>query len=192
MGHGIGAALLMATARAALRARAADNEKLGGLLTTVNRVLAGKSGTRQFMTMLLMRIDPAIGKAAWACAGHDPAILFDPRTDAFEELEGGDLPLGVIPDTEYESFERAPLKWGSLVFIGTDGVWESDAPSGELYGKARLREFIRANHARPLREFADKLEAELTAFRGGKGPRDDVTFVVVRLAPASGPQQTGR
>ena len=50
-----------------------------------------------------------------------------------------------------------------------------------MYGKDRLREFMRGNHRQSAAEMATALQAELAEFSGGGGAQDDVTFVVVRL-----------
>src|SRR5262249_28642064 len=124
MGHGIAAALLMASARAALRSRALDAPALGALMTRTNDVLASNNRHNRFMTLPLLKIDGATGRVSWASAGHDPAIVFDPAADRFTELEGGDVPLGVMEGVEYPEYHSDPLTPGSVLVIGTDGIWE--------------------------------------------------------------------
>jgi serine phosphatase RsbU (regulator of sigma subunit) len=181
MGHGVASALLMATARAALRAHANDDPNLASLMMKVNRVLAADARHNRFMTMALVVIDPARGTARWASAGHDPTIVFHPDTNTFEEFEGGGVPLGMIEDEVYEQYSRDGLRAGDVLVIGTDGIWEMANPENQLFGKDRLREIIRAHHARPAREIADTLERELAAFRGPASVQDDVTFVVIKI-----------
>lgn len=80
MGHGVAAALLMATARAALRTHALDGDGSGGLaglLAKVNRVLAADPHQR-FMTLSLVVVDVPGGRVRWASAGHEPALLYRP------------------------------------------------------------------------------------------------------------------
>lgn len=181
MGHGVASALIMAAARAALRAHAHDESSLGTLLTKVNAVLAQDDRHHRFVTMLLLVLDPDRGVARWASAGHDPAIVYDPAADAFTELEGGSFPLGIEAGAVYEDGQWPHLRPGLIVAVGTDGIWEADNPEGELFGKDRLREVIRASRDRPAAEIAAALEQTLAAFRGPAPVRDDVTFVVARV-----------
>jgi sigma-B regulation protein RsbU (phosphoserine phosphatase) len=93
----------------------------------------------------------------------------------------GDLPLGVMEDTQYKEQTSPALRPGQILFIGTDGVWEMPDAKGEQYGKARLREVIRECAARPAAEIARSVRERLTAFRGDVKSVDDVTFVVVKV-----------
>ena len=181
MGHGIAAALLMASARAALRAGAAEGADLARLLTRVNTVLAKDARHNQFMTMALVVVEPDTGSVRWASAGHDPTIVYHPADDRFEELEGGGLLMGIMEDAEYEEYARRCLSPGDVLLIGTDGIWEMPNSKNEQYGKDRLREVVRRHHKQPAAEIAAALEAELAAYRGTVAQKDDVTFVVAKV-----------
>jgi sigma-B regulation protein RsbU (phosphoserine phosphatase) len=183
MGHGIGAALLMATARAAVRATAAapDGAALGALMSRVNHVLAQDARHGLFMTLSLLVIDVDERAVRWASAGHDPVIVYDPASDQFADLDGGDIPLGVTDGVEYEEFSRDALAQGSVLVVGTDGIWEAKNGADEMYGKARLRELIRRHAADDAKEIAAALERELGEFTGHSPLSDDVTFVVMKL-----------
>src|SRR5262249_60478993 len=81
-------------------------------------------GRDRFMTMTLSVIDARAGTVRWVSAGHDPAIVYDPAADRFEEVGKGELPLGVMDETEYPEHTHGPLRPGQVILIGTDGVWE--------------------------------------------------------------------
>src|SRR2546430_867015 len=89
------------------------------------------------------RLRPTRCWSPWVSAGHDPAIIFDPATGQFEEADEGDLPLGVMDDSEYQEHVFRPLKPGEVMFIGTDGVWECPNAAGDPFGKPRLHAAIR-------------------------------------------------
>lgn len=184
MGHGIGSALLMATARAAVRASAPAHEKaLGQLMERVNNVLSNDPHGL-FMTLALLIIEPHRGRIRWASAGHDPVIAFDPGQDKFVELEGGDIPLGITAGYPYQDFSRTGIGVGWILFAGTDGVWEARDPTHQdMYGKDRLRQCIYANRDKSARQIADAIEASLADFVQSEPIRDDITFVVVRIVP---------
>jgi serine phosphatase RsbU (regulator of sigma subunit) len=181
MGHGVPAALVMATVRAALRTSALDGHRLADLMNRTNRVLAVDNRHNRFVTLSLLLIDADRRAVRWASAGHDPPIVYDPAADGARELEGGDVPLGISAGTEYQDYTADPLSPGSVVIIGTDGVWEMQDERQQQYGKERLRRVVREHHAEPAAAIAAALEADLAKFRGAQAPADDVTFVIVKF-----------
>jgi sigma-B regulation protein RsbU (phosphoserine phosphatase) len=180
-GHGLGAALLMAAARAAVRTSASvGGETLSHVMSRVNDVLTRDARHGMFMTMLLMVVDAANGSAEWVSAGHDPAIVYDPETDAFTELEGGDLLLGVEHSIRYTNFTWTGLNPGCVMFVGTDGVWEAFNAAGEMFTKDRLRVVLRENAARSPEEISIALEAAIEKFVGSAKIKDDITYVILK------------
>jgi sigma-B regulation protein RsbU (phosphoserine phosphatase) len=180
-GHGIPAALVMATARAALRASALREHRLADLLTRTNQILCQNNRHNRFMTLALLLIDSQSRTVRWASGGHDPAIVFNAQSESFSELKGSDLMLGIAPDTEYEEFVSEPLAPNTIIAIGTDGIWEMFNEKNEQYGKDRLRAVIQKNHTTTAAQIAAALEADLAAYRGKRIPTDDVTFVIIKL-----------
>ena len=181
MGHGIAAALLMATARGILRSRARDPGSLGELLTHVNRQLEADTGGERFMTMILLVVDLPNHRIRWASAGHDSPILYDPETDKFVDLpEINGLPLGIMPDAEYQEARYDGLGPGRILLVGTDGIWEARSPSGEEYGKARLCEVIRDYRHETADGIAAAVTDALRDYRGEAHQDDDITFVLAK------------
>jgi len=179
-GHGVPSALLMATARALLLATE-DNETPAARVSRANRLLCrdvGDSG--RFMTLLAMEIRPEIGQARYVRAGHDPALLYDPRCAAFTEWPGHGLPLGIIPDYAYEENTMPFDQPGMVLALGTDGIWESRNPAGEMYGKTRFQAAVRGAVKEPAAAIVAAVLADLAAFRGGGRQEDDVTLVVIK------------
>lgn len=181
MGHGIPAALLMASARAALRGHAGDVPDLGILMTKVNRVLSEDARHRRFLTLVLAVIDPAAHTIRWASGGHDPIMVYNPDTGVFEDLSAGGLPLGLDSSEVFEQYEYRALGSGRVIVFGTDGIWETRNKDAQQFGKERLKDIIRRTHARPAKEIAATLDDELNRFRGAAPVEDDITYVIVRV-----------
>src|SRR5512139_1094886 len=166
-GHGISAALLMTTARAFLRSRAVHPGDLGQVVTGVNRLLAvDTSQAGNFMTLLFMLVDGVKDEIRWVRAGHEPAMLYDPATDSFTELMGGGIALGVDETWTFEEQRRDGWKAGQVILIGTDGIWESENPQGEMFGKERLREIVRRIHLGTAEELVAAVTDAVDRFRG--------------------------
>lgn len=181
-GHGVPAALLMTTARALLRQRAQRGGSLGAVVGDANTMLSEDvrlSG--RFMTLFLFAIDLTSHTARWVRAGHDPALVYLPSKDRFSEL-GGDtgLPLGVDGDWVYVE-ESSHIETGSVILIGTDGIWEATNMSGDMFGKDRLNELLRRYSASSAQEILDSILQALKDFTAEAGFEDDVTLAVIKV-----------
>jgi sigma-B regulation protein RsbU (phosphoserine phosphatase) len=137
--------------------------------------------TGRFMTLFYATIDRENRRLSWVRAGHDPALIYDPRQDKFEELRGSGLALGVDEGVSYEENHRLGLVGGEIIAIGTDGIWEARDKDGEMFGKARFREIIRRNARAGAEAILEAVYDELERFRFGLKPEDDVTLVVVKI-----------
>ncbi|MHC4108876.1 MAG: SpoIIE family protein phosphatase [Planctomycetota bacterium] len=180
-GHGVAAAMLMATARGILRSRSQEPGSLADLLTHMNDLLVNDTGAERFMTMFLMTIDASRGEMRWSSAGHDPPFIYDAETDTLAEPEGGAVPLGILAGADYEEYASTDVRAGQIYLAATDGVWETFNEGREPFGKERLRKLIRDNAHRSAAEISTELREQLNHFRGGGSQDDDVTFVIVKV-----------
>jgi serine phosphatase RsbU (regulator of sigma subunit) len=179
--HGIPSALLMTTARAFLRQRSSMAGGLADIITDVNRQFyRDVKETGQFMTLFFGRLDPVNIRMTWVRAGHDPALLYDPGTELFEELEGNGLPLGVEKNYRFEQ-NRRDLAKGQTLLIGTDGIWEARDRTGRMFGKERLRQVVRQNVDSPAGDIADAVISAVDDFLDGRARQDDITLLVAKL-----------
>jgi len=86
-GHGISSALLMAAVRSSLRLRASLSGSIAKIISDVNRHLVQDvEDSGQFMTMFFLTLNTESGQLEWVRAGHDPAIIYDPGLDSFNEV----------------------------------------------------------------------------------------------------------
>jgi len=189
-GHGISAALFMATGRALLRGGADPVAGPARLLDLVNGLLCQDTGdSGRFITLFFLRLEKsglgASGRLVWTRAGHDPALLYDPETDGFDELMGPGIPLGVVPDFAYAEQSRPGLAPGQFLVMGTDGIWEARNPAGEMYGKDRFREVLRRHRETSADEIIAAVYEDVTRFQAGHVREDDITLVIVRALPAA-------
>ena len=181
-GHGVPSALLMATARALMRQRSYLPGGPAQVVSDVNMHLSRdveESG--QFMTLFYLVIDPVQQSLQWVRAGHDPAVLYDPHKDKFEELRGSGIALGVDESWNYETQNRRGLKEGQIILIGTDGIWESRNIEGQMFGKNALLSLIRQNATSNAEDIMAAIIDSLKGFQQNVEPEDDITLVVVKI-----------
>lgn len=181
-GHGVGAALLMATARALIRGLVTRPENLADCLTQVNSLLSTDvRDTGRFMSLFFLMIEEGSRNISWVRAGHDPAILIDPARETVEELMGPGMVLGVEEDYCYEQVDKGIETAGTIIFIGTDGIWEAHNFKGELFGKDRLHQIIRDNADKSAGAIQGAVLDAVGKFRGSVPQEDDITLVVIKI-----------
>jgi predicted ester cyclase len=174
-GHGMPAALVMATTRGMLRAVVQSSESPGEVLARVNEALVADIPPSTFVTCLYGILDPESGRFIYANAGHNlPCRHHDDQAD---ELRARGMPLGLMPGTGYEEKE-AVLDSGDSVLFYSDGLVEAHDPKGEMFGFPRLRALV-AEHSEEG-SLVDLLLEELHSFTGeGWEQEDDITLLTL-------------
>ena len=182
-GHGIAAALLMTTARAFLRMRSFQPGSLAAVIDDVNRLLcADLADSGRFMTLFYLAIDIEKKRLHWVRAGHDPIILYDAETGLANDIpDKGGPPLGIVTEARYAENSADGFKPGQVALLATDGLWESRNAAGEMFGKDRVRELLRAHNDKTAAELVDAVLAGLREFLGDLQPEDDVTLVAIKV-----------
>ncbi|MGA8241894.1 MAG: PP2C family protein-serine/threonine phosphatase, partial [Desulfobacterales bacterium] len=181
-GHGVPSALLMATARALMRQRSFLPGSPAQVINDVNMHLSRDvEDSGQFMTLFYLVIDPVHRSLQWVRAGHEPAVLYDPLRDVFEELRGSGVALGIDENWKYREECRSGLLSGQVILIGTDGIWESRNSEGRMFGKEAFLDLIRKNAAASAGEILGAIIDSVKHFQQDIEPEDDITLVVAKI-----------
>ncbi|MEQ1472542.1 MAG: PP2C family protein-serine/threonine phosphatase [Candidatus Acidiferrum sp.] len=186
-GKSVPAAMMMANFQASLRALAGTRSSLSELVTDLNRlVCANNLSGRRFTTAFLAELNPATGRLAYLCAGHNPPILLRGNGEV-ERLQSESMPLGIELTEKYAAGETVMDSDDALV-IYTDGITEALSVRREPFGEARL---IAALQPRQPEERASVTLArvlnKLDEFTGRADQHDDITCLVVSRFSASTP-----
>jgi len=180
-GHGVPAALLMATIRAFIKSKIAPQDSIAEGVACVNRLLTQDTGdTGQFATLFYAEISPAEKVLRWVRAGHDPALFYDPSLKKLEELWGEGIALGIDPDGCYQEKGRK-LSSGEILVIGTDGIWEARNPMGEMFGRERLKDIIRKNADHSSDGISAAIIESIKTFQDSARQEDDITLLVIKF-----------
>ena len=180
-GHGVPAALVMASARSMLRAVAQASNSPGDALRRVNDPLATEIPPNMFVTCFYCILDPKSGCLSYANAGHDLPYVW--HGGACEELRARGMPLGLMPGMHYEQKEIV-LQKGESALLYTDGLVEAHNPQREMFGFPRLQTLV-SEHAEEERSLEATLLEELHSFVGeGWEQEDDITLLTLRRSAA--------
>jgi serine phosphatase RsbU (regulator of sigma subunit) len=179
-GKGVPAALVMSTTcgMLLLAARASDSSSPGEVLKRVNEALTVRIPDNMFVTCFYAILDPKSASLKYANAGHDLPYLNRSCDDDAEELRARGMPLGLMPDMNYEEGEVS-LREGNCILFYSDGLVEAHDPEGEMFGFPRLRTLIAQHAEKP--SLGNSLMEELYSFVGdGWEQEDDITLLTLR------------
>jgi serine phosphatase RsbU (regulator of sigma subunit) len=184
-GHGMSAAFLMATTQLLVRNLMSQLRDPGQCLGEVNRQLCTQVFNGQFVTMLILVIEPDTGAIEAANSGHPPPLIC--AEDECVELHiEPELVLGVELGYVYPTV-RAHLPPGASMLLYTDGVTDVINPKGRRYSMESIRDGLHG----PITDASSmiaRVMAAIDTFRAGAEIPDDITLVAVRTAASDSPK----
>lgn len=173
---GVPAAMVMATTRSILRSVAENTLSPGKVLARANELLHPDIPPKMFVTCLYLVIEPESGKVTFANAGHNLPYLI--QGSSVTELRATGMPLGLMPDMEYEEVE-AELSPGGCLLLSSDGLVEAHNPQREMYGFERM-EAVMASEG-DAKKIVSRLLSSLGEFVGENNEQeDDITLVTLQ------------
>lgn len=179
-GHGLGPSLLMASARAALRALMLEPTGPDELMRRLGRALHADLQDGRFITLALVELDPVRHVIEYANAGHAPALRYAVSQDKFMPLEATGLPLGVLDDPEYGCGLPLALECGDVVFLCTDGIVEAMNDKSQQFGQARLEKLVRESVSGSMADMVRRVGESVEDHYVGTSPPDDLTILAIR------------
>lgn len=146
----------------------------------MNRVMLDDMQVDQYFTMVYAEVELETGRVLLVQAGHPhPAIL---RKDGRVDYLGqGGLPIGLLPDAEYDRIE-AQLHPGDRLFLMSDGITECPSPTGEELGEAGLARLLAQSGQLDDSALLEALIWDLSEHFGGDEFPDDVSGILFRFA----------
>jgi len=180
-GKSVPAALLMATFQASLRTLAAADTSLLELVEGLNRYACAHSlGGRRFTTAFFGELDLETRVLSYVRAGHN-APLIRRASGSIEQLEVGDLPLGVDRAAHF-TCGTATLGPSDLLVVFTDGLIEAVNDAEQEFGEPRLLEAVKSSDATSAQGILKNLLSTVNAFVGHARQHDDLTCLLLRTA----------
>jgi serine phosphatase RsbU (regulator of sigma subunit) len=183
---GIPAAMVMATTRTLLLAVAQETLSPDQVLKKVNNLLHDDIPPGMFVTCFYAILDPANGRLVFANAGHN--LPFRLTNHSVLEMKAAGMPLGMMPDMEYDLHETV-VEPGDYIIFFSDGLVEAHNEQREMFGSNRLKSLFE-EYSGDDPTLIDHLMDELEAFTGPDlEQEDDITIVgVKRYNSANGKQ----
>jgi len=177
-GKGTGAALLMTSLHAAVRAYATTPASAPEVVSQINQYIYDNTPSNRYITFFYSELDPQTHQLTYVNAGHNPPMLVR-ASGEIELLEIGGFPVGIMPFGEYHK-ATVPLYPGDVMIVYSDGVTESVNENDDEFGEQRLIEVMQKNRTRTAAGIRDRIDEALTRFVGKAKSVDDLTMVIVK------------
>lgn len=177
-GKGVPAAMFMMRAKTLIKNLAEEGLPVNEIFNRANDQLCEGNDAGMFVTAWIGIIDTRTGFVAYANAGHNPPLVYR-KDGSFEFLRGrAGLVLAGMPEMRYKAqeFTLAP---GDRIFLYTDGVTEATRRDNELYGDARLRQFLNEHTALTVQQMLPAVKENVDAFVGDAEQFDDMTMLML-------------
>ncbi len=182
-GHGVSAALHMASIQALLRTLIPVNSSPKEVLSHIQRLLIHNVNFSNFVTIFLASFDAATHLLKYTNAGHTPPLLLRPNGAGLpftDWLYPTGAAIGLIEELLMQEAVIA-VQPGDVLVMVTDGVTEAMDASGEQFGYERLTQAASKAMEGPSREIVQALRQDLLEFTGQENMEDDTTILVCKI-----------
>jgi sigma-B regulation protein RsbU (phosphoserine phosphatase) len=177
-GKGISAAILMSNVHAVLRTLYDAGHAAGELCSQLNRHLHRITKGSKFATAFYAEWSEPSRCLTYVNAGHPAPIVLGSSSDSL--LQTGGPPLGVFPDTEFQT-GKLLLQPGDTIVLYSDGITDAGENSGRQFGEARLEATVKQHGEKPLDEIQQQVLKAVRDWSGNE-VEDDMTLLLVRAA----------
>jgi serine phosphatase RsbU (regulator of sigma subunit) len=135
--------------------------------------------TMRYFTFLYGILDLDTREFRYVSAGH-PGPLLLPKKGNARPLPMSPPAIGILSTTTFTE-HRTTLNPGDRLFLYTDGITEAANENDEEFGDIRLALTLERYRTDPLQANIDSLLSELSVWRNGEPPADDLSIVAVEL-----------
>ncbi|MFL6215751.1 MAG: SpoIIE family protein phosphatase [Blastocatellia bacterium] len=177
-GKGTGAALLMSSLHAAVRAQAQTRRSISEVMAEINEYIYENSPSNKFLTLFYGTINPQTGELKYSNGGHNPPVLIRTKGEVLQ-LDKGGLPIGMMKGMAYQE-ASVFFNPGDVLVIYSDGITESVNEQDEEFEEERLIEVVSHNLSRTASGIRDRIDEALSRFVGTMAPVDDMTLMIIK------------
>ena len=177
-GKGVAAALYGALATGLVRTLAPARRDPAGLLGTLNQALIERRVDARSVALLVLLWQAQTRQFTIANSGAVPPLVCRGAQIIRPRAEG--VPLGLLPDREYENtvFQAEP---GDVLVLHSDGITDQPNPAGEEYGRQRLIRVLREACSGTPQSVVSAVFSDLDRFTGSGAVFDDQTLLALKV-----------
>ena len=186
-GHGVGASLIMAIAKAAIIAGKDVHSDPAAMLSRLHQIiLATKTKQqRKVMTFQYMLTDRTQNSIVYANAGACSPALVDIKSRSVETIAQTSAVLGGFKKSLFNNLEFA-IEPGQAIIFYTDGMVESRNESGTELGYEGLYQIFLNSFDSDAQKYYENIMKNFFSWLGKSDPGDDLTVLVTVCNNSSG------
>jgi len=177
-GKGTGAALLMSSIHAAVRAHTRTRLSASEIVSEINQYIFDNTPANRYVTLFYSELDPRSHQLTYINGGHNPPLLVRASGEV-TRLDIGGFPVGITTFGDYRE-GWVEIEPGDVMVVYSDGMTESLDEEGEEFGEARLIEIVQKHRGRTAAGLRDRIDEALTRFVGKASAVDDLTIVILK------------
>ena len=180
-GHGVGAAVIMAMAKAAILNAGELLHSPAAVLNQIHKIIlaAKNSKQRKIMTFQYLYVNSETGENLYANAGACNPLLIRHFSNSAEEIKMSAPVLGAFKKAVYKEMPLDFQPGDALIFY-TDGIVECKNKNGEMLGYDGLKTLLMNNwDSNPERYYNNIFRAYLDYVGQDTDASDDLTFVIL-------------
>ncbi len=180
-GHSIGAALIMAAFRSAIRSQRDNDFSPSELVQRVNTILyEDLYQSEQFISMCFLQYMRARQTIQYTAAGHPPPLVWRCANNCFEEFGTDDPLLGIEQHAVFHDRQMV-VSQGDIIILYTDGITEALNQTGERFGLQRLKNCIHNVVDQKAHSINDYIVNAVQEFMSPLNAKDDITMLVIKI-----------
>ncbi len=179
-GHGVGASLIMAMAKAGiLRCRDCLHDP-ASVLARLHQIVheTRTRSQRKVMTFQYLYYNAETGVGTYSNAGACSPVLVDKTNGLTREINLQGAVLGGFKKTRFSNTDLQLSPGQALVFY-TDGIIETINSAGKEIGYDGFRQMLLDCYDPDARCFYDKVFMRYLQWLGNRRPQDDVTLIIL-------------
>ncbi|MEW6708409.1 MAG: SpoIIE family protein phosphatase [Candidatus Riflebacteria bacterium] len=177
-GHGVGAAMIMAMAKAVtINSNKCFNHP-EEYLNRLHQIVLSSKNRRQkkVMTMQFIHVDKIQQKVTFSNAGGCNPFILNGKSGRFEEVIMPGPVLGAFKKATYKEMQIELLPGDVMIFY-TDGIIEARNASGTEIGYPGFKEILQKNYSADPELFYHRVFNDYLAFLGQTRAQDDLTML---------------
>jgi serine phosphatase RsbU (regulator of sigma subunit) len=179
-GHGVGASLIMAMAKAGIMYSENILDDPSAVMTRLHQLIHATrtKAQRKIMTFQYLYYNQKTGHAVYSNAGGCSPILVDHETDEVKEITLTAPVLGGFKNSKFTNLEITIKPGQSLIFY-TDGIIESQNPAGNEIGYEGFKEILLRCLHNDAKTFYERVYKEYLQWIAGREAQDDLTLIIL-------------
>lgn len=179
-GKGLNASMSMIILKSTIRVFLKEERDFSRLVVKANAFIKENLPRGTFFAGVFGLFDFAKDTMYFVNCGIPVMFMYSPQYNNVLEVQGEGRVLGFVRDyAPYLKLRKISLQKGSILFITTDGIIESESLRNERYGKERVQRSVTEFKAYPAETMAQMTYSSLQKFVGGE-INDDVTVMALK------------